>query len=251
MRGACGATLVVAWLLAFGGACGGSAASNGETAGSGEGRATSGGHGHGHGHGEEAGYHHDFSNAEHFAARFDDPERDAWQKPEEVVSLMEIAPGMTVVDLGAGTGYFLSYLSRAVGPEGHVLALDVEPNMVAHMRQRIQDEGLDNVEVREVAPDDPGLAPDSVNRILIVDTWHHIGDRGAYTAKLARALTAQGEAAGRLYVVDFTEDSPHGPPAHARIRPEVVADEMRPSLTPRVLEEDLPYQYVVVGEKTP
>src|SRR5438045_2967650 len=68
---------------------------------------------------------HRFENADEWAKRFDDPARDAWQKPQDVVTAMRIAPGMVVADIGAGTGYFEPYLSRAVGPTGTVMALDI------------------------------------------------------------------------------------------------------------------------------
>jgi len=189
---------------------------------------------------------HRFDDAERWAKQFDDPTRDAWQKPEHVVLLLEIARGMVVADIGAGTGYFLPHLSPAVGPEGTVLALDIEPDMIRYMDERARREGLDNVEARRVEPGDPGLAAASVDRILIVDTWHHIAQREAYAAKLAAAL-APG---GRVAIVDFTQETRRGPaPAH-RVRPEQVARELEAGgLVAHIAAEDLPDQYVVVGEK--
>ncbi len=78
---------------------------------------------------------HDFSDVAKHGKAFDGPERVAWQKPDHVVALMAIRPGMTVVDLGAGTGFFEPPLAAAVGAEGKVLALDVEPNMVEHLKR--------------------------------------------------------------------------------------------------------------------
>src|SRR5262245_39851892 len=112
----------------------------------------------GHHHGAQ-GYHMDFSEVERFARHFDSPDRDAWQKPAEVVTLLDLRPGHVVADIGAGTGYFLSYWSKAVGSQGHVLALDVEPNMVEYMKRRTRRAGWANVEARVVAPDDPALPP--------------------------------------------------------------------------------------------
>lgn len=189
---------------------------------------------------------HRFENAEEWSRRFDAADRDAWQKPDHVVALMELAPGMTVVDLGAGTGYFLSRLSRAVGPKGKVLALDVEPDMVRFMRDRIVREALPNVDPRQVPPDDPQLARTTVDRILIVDTWHHIADRSTYAAKLARALTRDGA----IYVVDFTLETDKGPPKDHRLSPEQVISELRAAgLRAKLLAEDLPDQYIVVARK--
>ncbi|MDX1383208.1 MAG: SAM-dependent methyltransferase, partial [Thermoanaerobaculia bacterium] len=82
------------------------------------------------GHHRSEGMHHDFSDVERFERMFEDPERVRWQQPEKLVAALEIAAGMTVADLGAGTGYFLPWLNAAVGPKGRVLALDVEPAMV-------------------------------------------------------------------------------------------------------------------------
>lgn len=207
-------------------------------------------HGHheepgGHGHDHAGGHHHDFSDVERFAAIFDDPERDEWQRPEQVVALLELSPGATVADVGAGTGYFAPRLSRAVGPDGRVLALDVEPNMVAHMQERFDEAGLDNAEARVVEPSDPGL--ESVDRVLIVDTWHHIEDRGAYAARLREGL-APG---GFVLVIDFTADSPHGPPPEMRLTAEQIAAELREGgLEVDVVEETLPYQYAVRARRS-
>ncbi|MEQ8891458.1 MAG: methyltransferase domain-containing protein [Sandaracinaceae bacterium] len=197
-------------------------------------------HDHHGGHGGHAGHAHEFSDVERFVALFDDPARDEWQRPAEVVTLLELEPGMTVADVGAGTGYFLPHLSPAVGPEGRVLALDVEPAMVAHMQTRAEEAGLTNVEARVVAPDDPGL--DGVDRVLIVDTWHHIEDRAAYAHRLRDGL----REGGFVLVVDFTEDSPHGPPEAMRLAAHAVLMELRSAgFEAEILETELPYQYAV------
>lgn len=196
-------------------------------------------HGHEH-HGQ--GHHHDFSDVERFAAIFDAPDRDEWQKPQELVELMGLEAGASVADLGAGTGYFLSHLSGAVGPDGFVIALDVEPEMVAHMEERIAREGLGNVRAQTIPTDDPGLEPGSLDAILIVDTWHHIADRSAYAAKLLRAL----KPGGAVWVVDFTPDAPQGPPVEMRIAPEQTARELSEGgFTTALVDETLPHQYVV------
>lgn len=195
---------------------------------------------HHHHHGQ--GHHHDFSDVERFSAIFDAPDRHEWQKPDELVALMELRPGAVVADLGAGTGYFLSHLSEAVGTHGRVIALDVEPAMVEHMQQRIAREGLDNVEARTIGTDAPGLADASVDAILIVDTWHHIAEREAYAAKLRAAL----KPGGTVWVVDFTLDAPQGPPAEMRIAPEQTVTELQAGgLVAELVDEPLPYQYVV------
>lgn len=190
--------------------------------------------------------HHRFDDAERWSRQFDDPARDAWQKPQEVVALLALEPGMTVADVGAGTGYFLGHLASAVGETGAVVGLDIEPSMVRFMTERAEREGWSQVEARQVDPDDPGLAPDSVDRVLIVNTWHHIGERRAYAANLRQALK-QG---GRVVIVDFTRESSHGPPPSQRLDPETVVEELAAAgLEASVANETLPEQYVVVGRK--
>lgn len=198
-------------------------------------------------HGTEHGFHKDFSDASAFSASFDNPARDAWQQPEAVLDLMQIAPASTVADLGAGTGYFVLRLSQRVGPQGKVLALDVEPKMIEFLARRVQEQQLANVEPRLVQPNDPGLAPGSVSRILIVNTWHHIGERPSYAKKLAAALDAQGE----VWIVDFTLDADHGPPPEYRLPAEQVVRELEQGgLRARVVEpEPLPQQYIVRAQR--
>ena len=195
---------------------------------------------HEHSAGDERG----LPKVEAYAHRLDDPSRDAWQKPEEVVRLLDPPTGGTVVDLGAGTGYFVPFLSRAVGSSGRVLGLDISPSAVAWLEKVAEEEGLDNVEVRTVAPNDPGLPDKSADRILIANTWHHIEDRVTYARKLRPALRRRGQ----VMIVDFTMESPIGPPADHRLTIDTVVGELRAAgFETQVLEESLPHQYIVTG----
>ncbi len=197
--------------------------------------------GHTQGHGPLV---HRFEHAKQWAPEFDDPARDAWQQPKDVVDAMEIQPGMTVADIGAGTGYFEPWLSRAVGQKGTVLALDVEPDMVRYLNERAAREHLANVRPALVPMDDPKLPAGGVDRVLIVDTWHHIPDREAYAAKLRSGLKVGGKA----LVVDFKLDAKHGPPPHHRLTAEQVADELAAGgLSTRIATTSLPEQYIVIG----
>lgn len=185
---------------------------------------------------------HRFDDAAHWASVFDDPARDARQKPDEIVAAMAITPGMTVVDLGAGTGYFEARLDAAVGATGHVIATDIEATLIEHMRARAARDGWVTVEPRLVPVDDPGLAAGEADRILVVDVWHHLGDRVAYGRKLAAALRPGGE----LWVVDFTLEAEHGPPAQHRLAPAALVDELaQAGLVAEVVAETLPDHYVI------
>ena len=204
------------------------------------------GHDHEHHHDHPGPLGHRFEHADQWAAQFDDPKRDAWQKPDEVVAALALQPGMTVADIGAGTGYFEARLSKAVGDSGKVIAIDVEADMVRYLRERATREKLANVEARQAASDDPSLAPASVDRILIVDTWHHIPEREAYTKKLAAAL----KPGGAVVVVDFTQETDKGPPREHRIPIDQVKRELEAGgLKASVVDESLPDQFIVKGAK--
>jgi predicted methyltransferase len=191
-----------------------------------------------------SGAEHALPETHEYAERLDDAAREKWQKPAEVIALLDCPEAGTVVDLGAGTGYFLRGLSQAVGPNGRVLALDAERSMVERMYDRVDREGLRNVRPDVIPTDDPSLTPRSVDRVLIVNTWHHIEARPQYAAKLQEAL----RPGGMVLVVDFTAESPIGPPAARRLTIDTVRAELEAGgMTAEVLEESLPYQYVVAG----
>ena len=199
--------------------------------------------GHRGGHGPLG---HRFESADQWAGHFDDPARDQWQRPEEVVRLLALRPGMAVADVGAGTGYFLPHLASAVESAGTVIGIDIEPDMVRHMTERAKRESLLNVQARLATTSNPGLPSASVDRILIVNTWHHIPERGAYAGRLRQAL----RPAGFVAVVDFTVDSKRGPPRAHRLPSAKVAEELGAGgLVAEVVAESLPDQYVVLGRR--
>ena len=185
-------------------------------------------HGHAgmHGHpgapasGEQPGHHHRFDDPAQWAQRFEGPERDAWQRPDLVVSSLALAPDARVADVGAGTGYFSVRLARAV-PQGRVWAVDVEPTMVRWVLDRARREQIANLTAVLAAPDD-ALLPEPVDVVLVVDTYHHIDARTAYFARLRGSL----RPSGRVAIVDFRMDSPEGPPVGMRLAPEAVRAEM-------------------------
>ena len=106
--------------------------------------------------------------------------RGGWQLPERVIASLEIAPGDSVADLGAGDGYFLPYLVDAVGPTGTVYAVDVESDKASALQQRVDEAGYENVVVVLGELEDPLLPNDQIDLILLVNTYHHIEDRPAY-----------------------------------------------------------------------
>lgn len=183
---------------------------------------------------------HRFEDPEHWAKVFDDPKRDEWQKPDEVLRELALSPAEVVADLGAGTGYFSVRLARAL-PKGRVLAIDVEPRLVEHMRERAKREGTPNLEAVLGSHDDPKL-PERVGVVLVVDTYHHIGDRPDYFRRVKGHLAEDG----RVVIVDFKKGSfPVGPPDAHKLAPEVVVSEMATAGFRHCKSFDLPYQYML------
>lgn len=170
-------------------------------------------------HGEQP-HHQRFDDAEKWSRVFDDPTRDAWQKPDEVIRALALAPDAVVADVGSGTGYFAVRLARAV-PRGRVYGADLEPDMVRFLGERAAREGLGNLQAVHAAGESPNL-PAPVDLVLLVNTYHHIGHRPAYF----RALKDKLKPGGRVAIVDFTLDSPNGPPKRHRVPPGRVGSEM-------------------------
>src|SRR5258708_26811349 len=158
-------------------------------------------------------HEHGFSGAERWAKVFDDPGRDSWQRPHEVIQVLGLAADAVVADIGAGTGYFTVRIAHMT-PAGRVFAVDIEPDMIQHLAVRARRENLQNVTPLLAEPSDPML-PAPVDLALLVDTYHHIADRVAYFRRLKGHLNP----AGTVAIIDFTADSPIGPTAAGRVTP--------------------------------
>jgi predicted methyltransferase len=186
-------------------------------------------------------HQHSFGDAEKWSHVFDDPARDAWQKPHEIIRALALKPDAAVADIGAGTGYFSVRLANMLR-KGTVYAVDIEPDMVKYLAERAQREGLKNLKAVAARPDDARL-PAKVDLILLVDVYHHIEQRESYFRRLAASL----KPGGRLAVIDFRLDSPEGPPKEARIAPERVKAELAKAGYSLAQEHGfLPRQYFLV-----
>ena len=159
-------------------------------------------------------------NPEEWAQRFDDPARDKWQMPDRVIEALGLKQGQSIGDIGAGTGYFTVRLAKSeVSPT--VYAVDIEPSMVQYLRERAAKEGLNNVIAVQASSDLPNL-PEAVDLVLLVNTYHHIGDRPSYFQRLVKSL----KPGGRVAIIDFRPDAPEGPPKEFRFPVEQFKFEM-------------------------
>ena len=179
-----------------------------------------------------------------YIGALEDPKRDAYQKPQEVLTALDIKPGEIIADIGAGSGYFTFRLARHVSERGTVYAVDVSPDMILHINRAIRDLKVTNVFSILAEPDDPLLPVASVDRFFFSDSWHHIENQTKYLSLMKKMLKPNGE----VIMIDFDKkETPVGPPLEMRIAREDLIKQMT-SNGFRLAKEYtfLPYQYFLV-----
>ena len=128
-----------------------------------------------------------------------DPSREQTQKPGQLVVAMGLQPGMTVADVGTGVGYMLPYLSKRVGPAGHVIAEDIFDDFLSAARQTAENQNLKNVNFVKGAETDPNLPEGQVDMELVLDAYHHFD----YPEKMLAALHKALRPEGKLVIVEY------------------------------------------------
>jgi predicted methyltransferase len=175
------------------------------------------------------------------------PDRDTWQKPDQIMDALGIADGSTVADIGAGAGWFTIILARRVGPNGTVYAEDVQRQMLEAIRRRVSREGLLNVQGRLGTSTDPRLPERAIDAILVVDMYSEVDvdDRVTFLRNVARALKPNG----RIGIVNYKpgQGGP-GPSPTEGVRVEITAVEAdaRAAGLRAIARENLPFQYLLV-----
>jgi ubiquinone/menaquinone biosynthesis C-methylase UbiE len=153
-----------------------------------------------------------FEETEKYIAFLERPDRAAWQRPDAVVATLGLKGDETLVDVGAGSGYFAFRFASAL-PRGSVVASDIEPEMVRHMHHKAMTDGIRNLRVVLGKTDDPEI-PQEANLVFVCDVLHHVADRAGWLSKLAGEMPK----GARLVVVEFKEGPlPEGPPEQAKI----------------------------------
>ncbi len=184
--------------------------------------------------------HHPPQSPAEYAKVLKDPARDAWQKPHDVIMALHLKPTDVVADIGAGTGYFARRMAMHAGK---VLAVDIDAELL-----KIAGQGAPkNMETVLSVADDPKLADASVDLIFICDVLHHIENRPAYFAKLAKAL----KPGGRVVNIDFFKKQLLiGPPVEMKLSEEQVVDEFTAAGFKSTGSQNfLPYQYFLIFQK--
>jgi len=183
-----------------------------------------------------------------YIAMLEDPARDAYQKPHEVMTALGLSAGERIADIGAGAGYFTLRFAQHVGSTGLVYAVDISPEMILHLNQRVRDAGLENVRTILAPPEDPLLSERSVNRVFICDTWHHIDKHPQYLALLKKTL----KPGGQVIIIDYhKKPTAGGPPMEMRLAREDVVREFEQNGFRLTGEQTfLPLQYFLVFSPT-
>jgi ubiquinone/menaquinone biosynthesis C-methylase UbiE len=177
------------------------------------------------------------------AATLDDPHRDGRQKPLELVAAMNIKPGMTVADIGTGTGYMLPFLGTAVGPTGKVYAEDIQSDFL----ERAKAKNVPNAQLILGTTTDPKLPPNSVDVALVLDVYHHFD----YPDKMLAAIRGALKPGAHLVIVDYYKSASPSP-GHIRLERDDVAAEIERNGFHLLSKRDhIPKtQYMLTFEKT-
>lgn len=177
----------------------------------------------------------------------DRPEREAEERPSLAVSLLDVKPGMTVADLGAGSGFYTGLLAPKVLPGGKVLAADLQPGMLDILRRRMREQKIENVETILSSPSDPRLPEACCDLVLMVDVYHELAEPQAVLRKIRTAL----KPGGRLVLIEFRKEDPNVP---IRAEHKMSIAEVRAELEPEAFQfvkvlNDLPWQHLLIFRK--
>ncbi|MBL8019114.1 MAG: class I SAM-dependent methyltransferase [Leptospirales bacterium] len=182
------------------------------------------------------------SSFDELVKRFENPEREKWQKPQDLVRFLGELKGKTVADLGAGTGYFSFRLAEKGAT---VIALDIDERFLEFIRKEQERRGVSGLAVRKTEPDGLRLNDGEVDLLLLVDVYHHIGNRVAFFKGAKTKLKPRG----RIVIVDFRKgDLPVGPPdKHKLSSGEAEVELQQAGYATEVENNLLPYQYIVTA----
>jgi ubiquinone/menaquinone biosynthesis C-methylase UbiE len=171
-------------------------------------------------------------------------EREQEESPDVAVRLLQIPPGASVADIGAGSGYITLLLSAAVGPTGRVFANDLQPQMIEILRRRLASQNVTNVTLVQGSVDDPNLPPASVDLALMVDVYHELARPQTMLQKLRAAL----KPGGRLALLEYRKEDPAIPIKfeHKMSIQEAKAELEAEGFKLSKVDESLPRQHILI-----
>jgi predicted methyltransferase len=171
------------------------------------------------------------------------PRRARWQKPAVLVRALGLRRGQVVAEIGSGPGYFTPRLARAVGPSGHVYAVDPEAAVLNVLRRRLARMGVRNVTPVLGRDDDPLLPRDRCDVAVLINVYHHMHGRIGFLRRLVAALPRNA----RVVNIDWDEKTEFGPPPRRRVpRARFLRDARRAGLRLVADRRLLPHQYFLV-----
>jgi SAM-dependent methyltransferase len=181
------------------------------------------------------------------AAWLERPEREQEEQPSKLIEVLRLKPGDVVADIGAGSGYHTFRIAEKVGPGGKVFAVDIQPEMLALIRQRMKQKKIDNIEPIQGAVKDPKLPPNAVDLIIMVDVYHEF----EYPYEMIQAMVRALKPGGRLVFVEFRLEDPKVP---IKLVHKMTENQVRKEMQPHPLAwvetlESLPWQHVIVFRK--
>ena len=169
--------------------------------------------------------------------------REDEEHTSQMLAALGVEPGQTVCDLGCGVGYLTLPLAELVGEEGQVIAVDIQPQMLAQLEARAKRAGHTNIKAVRAGAADPKLAPRSVDLVLMVDVYHELGYPEQVLAAVRRALRPEG----RLVLVEFRAEDPEVPikPEHKMSRAQVVKELSANGFRLASSFDELPWQHLL------
>jgi ubiquinone/menaquinone biosynthesis C-methylase UbiE len=180
------------------------------------------------------------------AAWLDRPEREAEESPSLLIRNLGLDPDDVVADVGAGTGYYALRIAPLV-PQGKVLAVDVQPEMLQILEHKRREARLRNVQPMLGKPDDPRLPPGSVDLVLMVDVYHEF----AYPREMMQGIVRALKPGGRVALVEYREEDPRMPirPSHKMSQTQAKAEMAAAGLTWTRTLDVLPWQHLMFFER--
>jgi ubiquinone/menaquinone biosynthesis C-methylase UbiE len=175
------------------------------------------------------------------------PEREKEEKPNKLLDALKLKPGDVVADIGAGSGYFTFRIADRVGPKGKVFAVDIQPEMLAIIRQKMKSRNLSNIEPILSTPTDPKLPAGAVDLILLVDVYHEL----AYPWEMTQALVRSLKPDGRLVFVEYRLEDPK---VWIKLVHKMTEKQVRKEMTAQLVRwvetlEILPTQHIIIFKK--